>query len=424
MHERDVIVTGLGAVSPMGLGVPSLWSSLVEGRRVTRILNDLPLAADQSRLAAAVPVEVAQLAATHHADHDPAVAYALMAAQEALSQARIGVGKLRPTTLGIVIGTAVGGVISMEREFRRAWRQSRDAVTCSRDLLLGPVSPMLYRQFNAFSVSQILAETLDTHGFVSTMATGCTAGLDAIGLAIDLISCGECEVVISGATEAPLTPIVITAFDNIGALSRRNDDPLVASRPFSKGRDGFVIGEGAGVLVLESRRHAKARGARGLAELTGFSSRSNAFHMTSLHPAGEDLAWCMTDAMRRAGLDASSIGYINAHGTSTPQNDVAETNAIKSALGDRATSVPVSSSKSMLGHALGAASALAVCATIQTLNTNTIHPTANLDVDPLCDLDHVFSARQPKSPVVHAICNASGFSGIHSSLILSRVRQG
>lgn len=420
MDERDVIVTGMGAVSPMGAGVDALWSALIQGRRVARLLHELPLECEQSRIGVTLPAPLRASAAAGYPGQDPVLAYALLAAQEAIAQAGFGQHALEARRTGIVIGTAVGGVISMEREFRRTLRPAPAFDNGIQALAFDPVSDDLYRQFNAFSVSHALAGMLGARGLVTAMATGCTAGLDAIGLAMDLIACGECDVVLTGASEAPLTPIVITSFDNIGALSRRNEAPLDASRPFSAGRDGFVIGEGAAVFVLESRRHAGARRAPGLARFSGFSSRSNAFHMTSLHHQGADLAWCMNDALHRAGVAAADVGYINAHGTSTPQNDLAETNAIKHALGARAQAVPVSSSKSMLGHSLGAASALGACATVQTIRSGLIHPTVNLDPDADCDLDYVPQPRRAQQTIAHALCNASGFSGIHSSLLVSR----
>lgn len=421
MAERDVIVTGMGALSPMGAGIDALWTGLTQGRRVARLLRELPLTREQSRIGVTLPAHLRSGAATRYPGRDPVLAYALLAAQEAMTQAQFGHDALAASRTGIVIGTAVGGVISMEHEFRRTLRPAPAGDSATRALTFDPVSDGLYWQFNAFSLAHALADMLGARGLVTTMATGCTAGLDAIGLAMDLIACGECEVVLTGASEAPLTPIVITSFDNIGALSRRNDAPLDASRPFSTGRDGFVIGEGAAVLVLESRRHASARRATGLARLSAFSSRSNAFHMTSLHHQGADLAWCMNDALTRAGVPGADVGYINAHGTSTPQNDLAETNAIKHVLGARAKTVPVSSSKSMLGHSLGAAPALGACATIQTVRTGAIHPTVNLDPATDCDLDYVPQTRRAPHTIGHALCNASGFSGIHSSLLVSRM---
>lgn len=414
MNGRGVCVTGLGVVSPFGLGADTFWQGLLDGRSVIRNVPE-SVAPGRSRIAGCIPEHVLEQAQHVWPGKDPVLAYALFAADEALLASGLD-SSLPSERRSVVMGTAVGGVVSMERAFRASLKGE----ACREDgLRHGTLPADLYGNFCAYSLAQLVAERAAAQGLVTCVSTGCTAGLDALGIALDLIQTNHADVVLAGASEAPLTPIVISAFDNVGALSRRNEDAATASRPFSCGRDGFVIGEGAAVLVLESAEHALRRNARVLALLSSYASNSNAFHMTSLSPDGVWLSRCMEDAIQRAGLSLEAVGHVNAHGTSTPQNDIAETNAIHAAFGSRACRIPVSSPKSMIGHSLGAASAMACCAVVRSLTDQVIHPTANLNPDDGCDLDYVPEARVPSRPLQHVMCNASGFSGIHSSVIFS-----
>ena len=272
----------------------------------------------------------------------------------------------------------------------------------------------------AYSASNAIADRFGFTGPCSTMATGCTAGLDAIGAAVDAIQCDMADVMVTGGVDAPITPIVVASFDVIKTLSRRNDAPTRASRPFDRDRDGFLLAEGCAVITLEEEEHAERRGAPILARLLSYASRSNAFHMTSLPADGVALGDTIALAIARAGISADDVDYINAHGSSTQQNDRNETSAFKRVFGRRVYDVPVSSTKSVIGHTLGAASALETVVCVCALVDGVVPPTANYDTPcPDCDLDYVPNVPRPRALEV-VECNASGFSGIHSAAILSR----
>jgi 3-oxoacyl-(acyl-carrier-protein) synthase len=255
-------------------------------------------------------------------------------------------------------------------------------------------------------------------GPVLTVSTGCTAGIDAIGMAFDLVRSESARIVLAGGSDAPLSPVVFAAFDAIGALSTRNADPAAASRPFDADRDGFVLAEGAAFLVLEERQHALRRNARIYAEILGFHSLNNVYHMTDLPSEGTALAHCMQKALNEAQLDSSEIDYVNAHGSSTQQNDLCETNAIKLCLGSQANRVAVNSLKGMVGHALGASNAIELAACSLSLHEQYLFPTINLGrPGPGCDLDYVANNGR-KGSIRAALKLSNGFSGIHSALVL------
>jgi act minimal PKS ketosynthase (KS/KS alpha) len=281
-------------------------------------------------------------------------------------------------------------------------------------------SEHLYRALVPSTLAVELAWTAGAEGPATVVSTGCTSGLDAVAHGVQLISEGSADVVIAGATDAPISPITVACFDAIGATSRSNDDAAHASRPFDRDRDGFVLGEGAAVLVLESRAHAARRGAHVYADIVGFAQRSNAFHMTGLKPDGLDMAEAIRVAMRRAGVSPQMIGYVNAHGSGTVQNDRHETAAIKESLGQAAYGVPVSSIKSMIGHSLGAIGALEIAACALAIEYDVVPPTANLrHPDPLLDLDYVpVAARKNVNDVVLSV--GSGFGGFQSAMLLAR----
>ena len=318
------------------------------------------------------------------------------------------------------MGTAIGGVAYMEKVFNQVSLANGRLKPTAVALQEEAVSPHVYGAFLAHSVSTGIAHDLGICGVCSTVSTGCTAGLDAIGTAADLIAAGYADVIITGGADAPITPIVLTAFDNINCLTRRNNAPTHASRPFDRERDGFLLAEGSGVLVLESLEHAAKRSARIYGAVIGFASLSNAYHMTSLPADGAALSATLKLALERAGVRASDINYINAHGSSTKQNDRNETAAFKLAFNSAAPKIPISSTKSIIGHSLGAASALETIVCVLAMQESVVPPTANYEIpDPECDLDYVPNvARDHRMNVVE--CNASGFSGIHSSLLLSR----
>ncbi|MGH9346872.1 MAG: beta-ketoacyl-[acyl-carrier-protein] synthase family protein, partial [Vicinamibacterales bacterium] len=284
----------------------------------------------------------------------------------------------------------------------------------------GPIAPAeLLRQMSFHSVAVELAARSGAAGPALTISTGCTAGLDAVATAFDLIRSGVADAAIAGSAEAPLTPVVMAAFDLIGATTRRNHDPGRASRPFDRDRDGFVLAEGAALILLEEHARAVKRGARIYAEIRGTASVSNAFHMTNLPAAGEALARCIREALVDAQIDAEHVDHVSAHGSSTQQNDLCETNAIKAALGETAARVTVNALKSMVGHALGASNALEVACCALELRHQFVCPTANLEEPgPGCDLDYVRGSGRARR-LRHVVKLSNGFSGIHTAMVLS-----
>ncbi|MBV9958757.1 MAG: beta-ketoacyl-[acyl-carrier-protein] synthase family protein, partial [Acidobacteria bacterium] len=309
------------------------------------------------------------------------------------------------------------GVAFMERVFNQVCLRNGGGKPSAVELLTDEADPHLYGGFLAHSVSSEVALAHGLKGVCTTMATGCTAGADAIGTASDMIAAGLADIMITGASEAPLTPIVVTAFDNISCLTRRNDQPVKASRPFDRERDGFLLAEGCGLLVLEEEEHARARGANIYGRVLGYASLSNAYHMTGLPSDGDALARTLRRVLAQARINADEVDYINAHGSSTQQNDLNETSAFKTVFGERAYRIPISSTKSVLGHALGAASALESIVCLCAIRESVIPPTANYEnPDPHCDLDYV--PNEPREARLRVVeCNASGFSGIHSSIL-------
>jgi beta-ketoacyl-acyl-carrier-protein synthase II len=339
---------------------------------------------------------------------------AVAAAKMAVKDAGLPVSMLASDASGVCIGNAICGILAVEQEFLVLTERGRER--------LDPTWAMrtLY-QASTFNVAS--AEVAALHGARGpciTLSTGCTGGLDAIGAAFDVIRSGEADIMLCGAAEAPITPIAIAAFDVVGALStKRNDAPASASRPFDVQRDGFVLGEGAGVIVLEERAHALKRGAPIYAELRGFGSCNNAYHMTDLAPDGADLARAIELALADARMRPDEIDYICAHGSSTPQNDVNETAAIKKALGKHAYKVAVSSIKSMVGHPLAAANALESVAAVLAIHKGQLPPTINHDrPDPACDLYYVPNKGVEKKVNV-VLKDASGFSGLHGALLFT-----
>ena len=421
MNQRRVAVTGLGVISPLGIGKDAYWKALADGRSATKHLSTLDSCdlyerfdftsnvvaevADFDPVAAGVPVEAQRL--------DRFIQFAVAGSLQAITDAELDVGTLDRDRLGIVLSTAICGTRQMEREFI--------AVTDEGKLPVDPtkVGPDLYLASMSNTPAIILAAVLGARGPCLTLSTGCIGGLDAIGYAFDSVRYGEVDVVVAGASEAPITPITSASFEIINCLSRRhNDRPEAASRPFDAERDGFVLGEGCGIVVLEEWSRAKARGARIYAEITGFELGCNALHMTDLLSDGADLARTMTGALADGRHAPADVDHVNAHGSSTPQNDRCETKALVLALGERARAVPINSTKSMTGHALSAASAQEIIGCALALERGYVHATINYErPDPECDLDYVPNVGRPwRGDVV--LSDASGFSGLHATLAM------
>ncbi|WP_163865749.1 beta-ketoacyl-[acyl-carrier-protein] synthase family protein [Myxococcus eversor] len=407
-RRRRVVITGVGPVSPVGVGRQRFWEALLAGRSGTRALTSLPggfpLETLRSRMAGVIPDTL--LPEDERRTTDRRGLLAELALDLALRDADLR--NLEGARSAVVVGNAVGA--PMETEAAYVFRTRGEERH-------GPGG--FLRQLSFHTVADELAARCGADGLVLTVSTGCTAALDAICTAFDLVRSGVAEIAVTGSAEAPLTPMVFASFDVIGATSRRNDIPTAASRPFDSQRDGFVLAEGAAMLVLEDLERARARGARILAELVGAASTSNAFHMTNLAPDGLSLARCIHQALDDARLAPEAVDHVNAHGSSTPQNDLCETNAVKAVLGPRARRITVNSLKSMLGHALGASNALEVAASALSLHHQRHFPTINLvEPGPGCDLDYVPQVERVAS-CGHLLKLSNGFSGIHSALLMA-----
>jgi act minimal PKS ketosynthase (KS/KS alpha) len=418
---RKVVITGLGVVAPGGLGTKAFWQLITAGRTATRAITAFDASAFRSRIAAEVDFEPAQAELSHREIRrlDRAAQFALVTTREAVGDSGLEPDRFDPTRVGVSLGTAVGATCNLESEYLSLSDTGREWVL---DHLYA--GPHLYDYFMPGSMAAEVASEINAQGPVTVVSAGCTSGLDAIGHATDLIREGAAEVMLAGGTDAPISPITVACFDAIRATSSSNDDAAHALRPFDRTRNGFVLGEGAAMLVLEAEEHARARGARIYAEITGFASRSNAYHMTGLRPDGAEMAAAITAALAESKLPPQAIDYVNAHGTATKQNDRHETAALKKALGHHAYKTSVSSIKSMVGHSLGAIGSIEIAACALALDQGVVPPTANLhEPDPELDLDYVpLHAREQRLNAVLSV--GSGFGGFQSAMVLARPGTG
>lgn len=408
LDQTKLVITGMGAVTPIGVGVPAYWQALTAGTcgidRITRFdASDLPV-----RIAAELKDfdPAAYMPKTLARTMDPFMQYAFVAAEEALGDSGLDIAA-DPDRVGIVMGTAMDGVTTVA-----GTQAAYDA-----GKRVGP-------RFVPMTIGNIAAAQISiAHGITGpsmTLNTACSAGGDAIMTAAMLLRTGEADAVLAVGGESILCPIVVAGLSQAHALSRRNDDPEQACRPFDADRDGFVIGEGGGALILETEEHARARGAHIYAELAGYANTSDAHHVTAPHPEGAGAAACMRRALKRAGLQPSDIGYINAHGTSTGLGDIAETQAVKAVFGGRESAPPVSSTKSMTGHLMGAGGITESIACILAIRDGILPPTLHLaHPDPACDLDYIPNEAR-KTRITAAMSNSLGFGGQNSSLIFTQ----
>jgi 3-oxoacyl-[acyl-carrier-protein] synthase II len=409
--ERRVVVTGMGAVSPLGLDVPALWQGIKEARSGVGPVT----LCDTSGMASRIAGEVKGFEAQNYMDrkevrrNDRFIHFALAAAREALSSSELKVTPENAEEIGVIIGSGIGGIDAFA-----------DGLHTLREKGPGRVSPFLVpAMITNMAAGQVSIQNgLKGVSFCPTSA--CATAAHAIGEAVETIRRGWAKAIIAGGSEAPITPIGIAAFVSARAISTNNDQAATASRPFDATRDGFVLAEGSALLMLEELDHARARGARILAEVIGYGASSDAFHITQPCAGGEGALRAMRLALRHAGITPDQIDYINAHGTSTQAGDIAETQAIKTLLGPRAYQVPVSSSKSQLGHLVGAAGSIEAVITILALQNGLLPPTINLHTpDPECDLDYVPNAARP-APITTAMSNSFGFGGHNVSLVFRR----
>lgn len=408
--SKRVVVTGMGAITPIGLGVENYWNSLKENKigfkRITRF--------DPTEYKAKIAGQIDDFDAKNYMDFKAAkrmelfCQFAVAAAGEAIQDAGLDMSKEDPYMVGVSVGSGIGSLQSMEREHIKLLEKGPNRIN---PLLV----PLMITNMAAGNVSI----QYGMKGKCVNIVTACATGTHSIGDAYRSIQCGDADVMLAGGTEASICPIGVGGFAALTALST-SEDPTRASIPFDKDRDGFVMGEGAGVVVLESLEHAQARGAKILAEVVGYGATSDAYHITSPAEDGSGAARAMTNAVKEAGINTTDLMYINAHGTSTHHNDLFETRAIKLAFGDHAYNMKINSTKSMIGHLLGAAGAVEFIACVKTIQDGFIHATAgSSEKDDELDLDYVMG-QGVKADVNYALSNSLGFGGHNASILIKK----
>ncbi|MCH8800514.1 MAG: beta-ketoacyl-ACP synthase II [Chloroflexi bacterium] len=409
--NHRVMVTGMGIISPLGLDVATTWDGIVNGRSGVDFITAFDPEGFDTHFAAEVkgfdPEDYLDRKEARRMDRF--AQFAAVAAQQACSQAGLKKGSVDPYRVGVIIGSGIGGIGTLSQQHE---------ILLSR----GPkrVSPFLIPMMLGDMASAQVSMVTGSMGANYCAVSSCSSGADALGQAWAMIRRGQEDIVLAGGSEAPVVPVAVAGFNALRALSRFNEDPAKASRPFDMNRDGFVMGEGAAVLVLESEESASRRGVAALGELRGYAATSDAYHLVEPMESGESAARAMSKALEEAGIDPSEVDYVNAHGTSTPLNDRHETKAIKSALGEDAYRVPLSSTKSMTGHLLGSGGALEACFCILAMEHSIIPPTINLnEPDPDCDLDYTPNhARSQELNVT--LSNSFGFGGHNSVLVFAK----
>jgi act minimal PKS ketosynthase (KS/KS alpha) len=417
VSRRRVVITGIEVIAPGGVGRENFWDLLSNGRTATRGITFFDPSPFRSRVAAEAdfdpyahglsPQEVRRL--------DRAAQFAVVASRAAVIDSGIDITAVDPHRVGVTVGSAVGATMGLDEEYRVVSDGGRlDLVNHAYAV------PHLYDYMVPSSFAAEVAWAVGGEGPSSVVSTGCTSGIDSVGYAVELVREGSADVVIAGSSDAPISPITMACFDAIKATTPRHDEPHCASRPFDATRNGFVLGEGAAFFVLEEYESAKQRGAHIYAEIAGYATRSNAYHMTGLRPDGVEMSEAINLALDEARLNPDAVDYVNAHGSGTKQNDRHETAAFKLSLGDHAYRTPVSSIKSMVGHSLGAIGSIEIAASALAMEYDVVPPTANLtEPDPECDLDYVpLDARDQLVDVVLTV--GSGFGGFQSAMILAR----
>jgi 3-oxoacyl-[acyl-carrier-protein] synthase II len=409
---RRVVVTGIGTVSALGIGAEKNWQSLLAGKsgidRITRF--------DCSTFPTQIAGEVKDFNAEDYIDKkeirkmDLFIQYAVAAADEAVNDAKLVINDENAERVGVLVGAGLGGLPTIEK-YHSAYLEGG----------YKKISPFFIPMLITNLAPGQISMRFGAKGPNVSSVSACATGTHSIGDAYHIVARGDADVMIAGGAESTITPLAVGGFNVMRALSTRNDEPLAASRPFEKGRDGFVMAEGAGIVVLEEYESARARGAHIYAELVGYGLTADAHHLTAPAPGGEGAARCMSMALKNAGMQPEEVTYINAHGTSTPFNDLYETMAIKTVFKEHASKLMVSSTKSMTGHALGAAGGLEAVYSVLAIDRGEVPPTINYqEPDPECDLDYVPNeARQ--APVTAALSNSFGFGGTNASLLFKKV---
>src|SRR5271170_1379237 len=410
MSQKRVVITGMGAVTPLGLDVPTTWANLIAGKSGVSPITSWDASKYACRFAAQVKDFEPRKYFFNEKDARRADRYsqlAMASAKEAVHHGGLDPQHLQLDRVGVLVGSGIGGLKALG---------DQDEILLSKGP--GRISPFMIPMMISNMAAGLISMEFGFAGPNFSVVTACATSNNCIGEAWRLIRDDEADVILAGGSEAACVPLGMSGFSAMRALSTRNDEPERASRPFDKDRDGFVLGEGAGVVIVEELEHAKKRGAVILAELTGYGLTADAYHMTS--PSGTGAVKAMQHSLRRAGLPVEKVDYINAHGTSTPLGDVAETEAIKVVFGEHAKKMPVSSTKSMTGHLLGAAGAAELIFCVKAIEHNLLPPTINLDnPDPACDLDYVPNqAREAR--VDAALSNSFGFGGHNATLLVQR----
>lgn len=406
-QQKRVVVTGLGLITALGIDVKDSWDSLIDGKSGVTPVERI----DVSKISCRIAAQINNFQPREHIDFKAAkrmdrfAQFAVKASSDAIADSSLVIDDNNSHRIGVLVGSGVGGLGTLEQQHIRLLEKGADKVS---PFLI----PMMIPNMAAAHVSIVSG----AKGPVSTTSTACAAGSNAIGDAFEIIKRGLADVMIAGGSEAAITPMGMSGFSNMNAMSSRNDDPEAASRPFDRDRDGFVMGEGSGMIILEELERALARGAKIYCEMFGYGMSGEAFHITALEESGVNVARCMSLCLKEGDVAREEVDYINAHGTSTPLNDVIETTAIKKCFDKHAYKLNISSTKSMTGHCLGASGAVEAVASILAINKDLIPPTINLDnPDPACDLDYTARVRQEKKVGV-ALSNSMGFGGHNVTL--------
>lgn len=408
--KKRVVVTGMGVVSALGTEINEFWNSIKQGKCGITTVTKF----DVSKMTTKVGAEIKDFDPTRFIDKkeakrmDPYCQYAIAASKMAVEMSELDIEKVDKYRLGVIIGSGIGGISTFEEQYRNFMEKGP-----------GRVSPFFIPMMISNMATGQVAIQFGARGFNECVVTACATSTNAIGDAFKVIQRGDADIMITGGAEASVTPMAYAGFCSMKAMSTV-EDPALSCRPFDAERDGFVMGEGAGILVIEELEHAKKRGANIIAEIVGYGSTNDAYHITAPAPEGEGGAMCMKMAIADAGINAEEIGYINAHGTSTEYNDKFETAAIKSVFGDYAKKLPVSSTKSMTGHLLGAAGAVEAIITILAMKDSFLPPTINYKTpDPECDLDYVPNKGR-SADITYSLSNSLGFGGHNATVVLKK----
>jgi minimal PKS ketosynthase (KS/KS alpha) len=416
---RRAVITGIGMAAPGGVGRKEFWEFITSGESATRPISLFDATEYRSRIAAEVDWDPAERGfSPHETDKfDRMVQFALVCLREALEDSGIGFEHPNPERVGVAVGTAIGCTMGLESQYAATSHHGTRWLVDHTQ-----AAPWIFDYFVPTSFAREVAWAAGAEGPSTVISTGCTSGMDAVGYALELIRDGSADVMVTGASDAPISPITVACFDAIKATSPSNDDAARACRPFDLHRNGFVLGEGASIIILEEYEHARKRGAHIYAELAGFATKSNAYHMTGLRADGHEMAEAIRVSLAQSRTNPEQFGYVSAHGSGTKQNDLHETTAVKKVFGQAAYGVPMSSIKSAIGHALGSVGAIELSTSALAIDNNVVPPTANLYVqDPECDLDYVpRTAREHTVDV--ALSVASGFGGFQSAAVLKGPR--